>query len=136
MILLQVSGLDYGLIEDYFPLIISNILVLLFFLFFQSNKQKADTAYKSHIAELEARSLRAQMNPHFILQRLKQCPEFDDSQRRTGVQSLHRNAVQTPSIYFGNEHQRKHHLGRRNRLFRLLFGIAKNVSGFHDGIRC
>ena len=71
MILLQVSGLNYGLIKDYFPLIISNILVLLFFLFFQSNKQKADTAYKSHIAELEARSLRVQMNPHFIYNALK-----------------------------------------------------------------
>lgn len=58
---------DYNeLIRDYLPLIISNILVLVFFLFFQSNKEKTNAAYKSHIAELEARSLRAQMNPHFI----------------------------------------------------------------------
>lgn len=66
MILLQIYNNYYGLFEDYFPLIISNVLVLLFFLFFQKNKQQANTAYKSHIAELEARSLRAQMNPHFI----------------------------------------------------------------------
>lgn len=33
--------IDYfELVKDYFPLIISNILVLGFFLFFQSNKEK------------------------------------------------------------------------------------------------
>ena len=56
----------YGLIEDYIPLIISNLLVLLFFLFFQNSKEKADRAHKNHIAELEARSLRSRMNPHFL----------------------------------------------------------------------
>jgi len=66
MTLIQIDNNYFGLIEDYFPLIISNILVLLFFLFFQQSKQKANSAHKSHIAELEARSLRAQMNPHFI----------------------------------------------------------------------
>jgi hypothetical protein len=55
-----------SLFEDYFPLIISNLLVILFFLFFQNNKKKTDTVYQNHIARLEARSLRAQMNPHFI----------------------------------------------------------------------
>ena len=54
------------LFEDYFPLIISNLLVILFFLFFSKQQKKADTVYQNHIARLEARSLRAQMNPHFI----------------------------------------------------------------------
>jgi sensor histidine kinase YesM len=40
--------------------------VILFFLFFQNSKKKTDTVYQNHIARLEARSLRAQMNPHFI----------------------------------------------------------------------
>ncbi len=55
-----------SLFEDYFPLLISNLLVILFFLFFQNSKKKTDTVYQNHIARLEARSLRAQMNPHFI----------------------------------------------------------------------
>ncbi len=58
--------LGSNLLEDYFPLIISNLLVILFFLFFQNNKKRAATFYQNHIARLEARSLRAQMNPHFI----------------------------------------------------------------------
>lgn len=55
-----------SIFEDYLPLIISNLLVIGFFLFFQRNTDQVKTQYKSHIAELEARSLRAQMNPHFI----------------------------------------------------------------------
>ena len=61
--LILISG---NLLADYFPLIISNLFVILFFFFFQNNKKKADLAYQNHIARLEARSLRAQMNPHFI----------------------------------------------------------------------
>ena len=53
MTLIQIDNNYFGLIEDYFHLIISNILVLLFFLFFQQSKQKANSAHKSHIAELE-----------------------------------------------------------------------------------
>ena len=52
--------------EDYFPLIASNLLVILFFLFFQNNRKKTDIAYRNQIALLEGRSLRSQMNPHFI----------------------------------------------------------------------
>lgn len=55
-----------SIFEDYLPLLISNVLVIGFFLFFQRNTDQAKSQYKSHIAELEARSLRAQMNPHFI----------------------------------------------------------------------
>ena len=43
--LLQISSLNFGLIEDYFPLIISNILVLLFFLFFQKSKQATEATF-------------------------------------------------------------------------------------------
>jgi len=60
------TNLILSLFEDYFPLIISNLLVVLFFVFFQNNKKKASTAYQNQIALLEGRSLRAQMNPHFI----------------------------------------------------------------------
>jgi len=60
------TNLILSLFEDYFPLIISNLLVVLFFIFFQNNKKKASTAYQNQIALLEGRSLRAQMNPHFI----------------------------------------------------------------------
>jgi sensor histidine kinase YesM len=35
-------------------------------LFFQNSKEKANQAYKNHIAEIEARSLRSRMNPHFL----------------------------------------------------------------------
>jgi len=56
----------YPFFVDYIPLIISNVIVIAFFLFFQKNTKKVKTSYKSKIAELESRSLRAQMNPHFI----------------------------------------------------------------------
>jgi len=52
--------------EDYLPLLVSNVLVIGFFFFFQRNSDQAKSQYKSHIAELEAHSLQAQMNPHFI----------------------------------------------------------------------
>lgn len=107
MILLQVSGLNYGLIEDYFPLIISNLLVLLFFLFFQSNKQKTDTAYKSHIAELEARSHRAQMNPHFIYNAL--------------------NSVQSVMILKG-ERESNRYIGMLSKLLRFTLEMSTKES--------
>ena len=58
--------LSNPLLKAYLPLFISNLLVVLFFLFFQNNKKKTNTVYQNQIARLEARSLRAQMNPHFI----------------------------------------------------------------------
>ena len=57
---------SHNVFFDYLPLLISNLLVVGFFLFFQRNSDIVKSEYKSHIAELEARSLRAQMNPHFI----------------------------------------------------------------------
>ena len=53
-------------IEDYSTLLIANLLVLLLLIFFRSNKKKTDLFYQQHIAHLEARALRARMNPHFI----------------------------------------------------------------------
>jgi len=62
----QILLVVQGMAEDYLPLIISNLLVIFFFLFFLKSKKKASSIYKDRIIELEARSLRAQMNPHFI----------------------------------------------------------------------
>ena len=107
MILLQISSLNFGLIEDYFPLIISNLLVLLFFLFFQKSKQKANTAYKSHIAELEARSLRAQMNPHFIYNAL--------------------NSVQSVMILKG-ERESNRYIGMLSKLLRFTLQMSNKES--------
>jgi sensor histidine kinase YesM len=67
---LRLPLFNNNILEDYFPLIFSNLLVILFFLFFQNSRKKADIAYQNHIARLEARSLRAQMNPHFIFNAL------------------------------------------------------------------
>ena len=137
MILLQVSGLDYGLIEDYFPLIISNILVLLFFLFFQSNKQKADTAYKSHIAELEGSITSGTDESPILFYNVL-------------------NSVQSLMILKG-ERESNRYIGMLSKLLRFTLemstkesitleeeidyldsylGLQKNASGFHDGIRC
>jgi len=41
-----------NLFEDYFPLVFSNLLVLLFFVFFQNSKRKASSVYRNRIAEL------------------------------------------------------------------------------------
>ena len=62
--LILISG---NLLEDYFPLIISNLFVILFFFFFQNNKKKADIAYQNHIARLEARSFSSSNEPAFHL---------------------------------------------------------------------
>ena len=66
----QVLLVVQGMAEDYLPLVISNLLVIFFFLFFLKSKKKASSIYKDRIIELEARSLRAQMNPHFIFNAL------------------------------------------------------------------
>ena len=51
---------SYNVFFDYLPLLIFNLLVVSFFLFFRRNSDIVKSEYKSHIAEFEARSLRAQ----------------------------------------------------------------------------
>ena len=63
---LQINESFLSTLHDFTPLIVSNILVIGFFIFFQNNTDKVKSQYQSHIAELEARSLKAQMDPHFI----------------------------------------------------------------------
>ena len=66
MLFLTFQTSSSSVFADYLPLLISNVLVVGFFLFFRRNSDVEKSQYESHIAELEARSLRAQMNPHFI----------------------------------------------------------------------
>lgn len=66
----QIQKLFAGFIELSIPLLIANLLVVSVFLFFQNNKKKTDLFYQQHIAKLEARALRARMNPHFIFNAL------------------------------------------------------------------
>lgn len=107
MVLISLFLDYYELVKDYFPLIISNILVLGFFLFFQSNKEKTNTAYKNHIAELEARSLRAQMNPHFIYNAL--------------------NSVQSVMILKG-ERESNRYIGMLSKLLRFTLEMSTKES--------
>ena len=53
-------------VEEFLPLLISNLIVIAIFLFFQVNNTKTIRHNQQHIATMEARSLREQMNPHFI----------------------------------------------------------------------
>lgn len=53
-------------LRDFLPLIVSNVLVIGFFLFFQENSDKVKSEYQAHLARLEARALKARMDPHFI----------------------------------------------------------------------
>lgn len=48
------------------PLFVSNFVTLLLIVFFGRDRNRQKMAYKSQIAQLEAKSLEAQMNPHFI----------------------------------------------------------------------
>ena len=52
------------------PLFISNFVTLLLILFFSRDRTQQNNVYKEQIARLEAQSLRAQMNPHFIFNAL------------------------------------------------------------------
>ena len=52
------------------PLFISNFETLLLILFFSRDRTQQNNVYKEQIARLEAQSLRAQMNPHFIFNAL------------------------------------------------------------------
>ena len=103
----QLTLFTNSILEDYFPLIISNLLVILFFLFFQNSKKKADVVYQYHIARLEARSLRAQMNPHFIFNAL--------------------NSLQSIMILKG-EHESNRYIGMLSKLLRFTLEMSTKES--------
>lgn len=48
------------------PLFVSNFVTLALIVFFGQDRYQQRTAYKEQVARLEAQSLKAQMNPHFI----------------------------------------------------------------------
>jgi sensor histidine kinase YesM len=59
--------MNFGdLLYNYIPLIISNVIVIVFFVFFKKNKEKETELHKNEVSKLEAQALRQQMNPHFI----------------------------------------------------------------------
>jgi len=54
------------LLYNYTPLIASNIIVIVFLIFFARNKNKEIQLHNNEVAKLEAQTLRIQMHPHFI----------------------------------------------------------------------
>lgn len=52
------------------PLIVSNFITILLMFFFTKDRSQQEIAFQQQIAKLEAFSLRAQMNPHFIFNAL------------------------------------------------------------------
>ena len=54
------------LLYNYTPLIASNIIVIVFLIFFTRNKNKEIQLHNNEVAKLEAQALRIQMNPNFI----------------------------------------------------------------------
>lgn len=48
------------------PLFISNVVTIMLIVYFGQDRTRQRSAYKSEVARLEAKSLMAQMNPHFI----------------------------------------------------------------------
>lgn len=98
-----------GMVEDYLPLIISNLLVIFFFLFFLKSKKRASSIYQDRIIELEARSLKAQMNPHFIFNTL--------------------NSIQSVMILKGErESNRCSYIGLLSKLLRFTLELSSKES--------
>lgn len=48
------------------PLFISNVVTIMLIVFFGRDRSRQRMAYRNQIARLESKSLKAQMNPHFI----------------------------------------------------------------------
>ena len=48
------------------PLFISNVVTIMLIVFFGRDRSRQRMAYKNQIARLKSKSLKAQMNPHFI----------------------------------------------------------------------
>ena len=63
----QFEEVDY---EWKIPLIGSNFITILLMFFFTKDLSQQEIAFQQQIAKLEAHSLRAQMNPHFIFNAL------------------------------------------------------------------
>ena len=61
---------EEGNYEWAIPLIVSNFITILLMFFFTKDRSQQEIAFQQQIAKLEAHSLRAQMNPHFIFNAL------------------------------------------------------------------
>jgi LytS/YehU family sensor histidine kinase len=77
--------LQYIVQSDYFPLVLSNLVIFSFFIYLYWSDHNQQNKYDGRIARLEDSTKRAQMNPHFIFNALN------------GVQSilLHSSAINT-----------------------------------------
>lgn len=61
---------EEGNYEWAIPLIVSNFITILLMFFFTKDRSQQEIAFQQQIAKLEAHSLRAQMNTHFIFNAL------------------------------------------------------------------
>ena len=61
---------EEGNYEWAIPLIVSNFITILLMFFFTKDRSQQEIAFHQQIAKLEAHSLRAQVNPHFIFNAL------------------------------------------------------------------
>ena len=61
---------EEGNYEWTIPLIVSNFITILLMFFFTKDRSQQEIAFQQQIAKLEAHSLRAQMNTHFIFNAL------------------------------------------------------------------
>ena len=93
------------LLYNYNPLIASNIIVIVFLIFFTRNKNKEIQLHNNEVAKLEAQALRIQMNPHFIYNAL--------------------NNVQSVMILKG-ERESNRYIGMLSKLLRFTLEINTN----------
>ena len=93
------------LLYNYTPLIASNIIVIVFLIFFTRNKNKEIQLHNNEVAKLEAQALRIQMNPHFIYNAL--------------------NNVQSVMILKG-ERESNRYIGMLSKLLRFTLEINTN----------
>lgn len=95
--------MNFGeLFYNYIPLIVSNLIVIVFFIFFKKNKEKESQLHKDEVSKLEAQALRQQMNPHFIYNAL--------------------NSVQSVMILKG-ERESNRYIGMLSKLLRFTLEI-------------
>ena len=87
------------------PLIVSNFITILLMFFFTRDRSQQEIAFQQQIAKLEAHSLRAHMNPHFIFNALN------------GVQSV---------MMLKGEQMANRYLGTFSKLLRFTIEMTNN----------